>query len=164
MIIKKLFKKIISKPEIELEIKIRKANHEDVNKIYALGKKINELNFSKQYPFHQRSELKESINDKNSILLVAENKDNVVGFLLAKIIFHRAGGWCILDNIAIEENFRKRGISDMLLKNFYLTLKNKKVNYIQILEEIHQKETHKFWKHQGFKKTKKFIWAEKRIY
>jgi len=134
----------------------------DVNKIYSFGKKIQELNFSKKYPFHQRSELIEAVKDKNSILLIVEKKE-IVGFLLAKIIFYRAGGWCMLDNIAVKKEFREKGIATLLLKNLYSILKKNKIHYIQILEKEHHKNTKKFWKHQGFKETKKFIWAEKRI-
>ena len=141
-------------------MRIRKATEKDVNKIYSFGKRVHELEFSSKYPFHWRSELLESVNDKNSVLLIAEDEE-IVGFLLAKIIFHRAGGWCMLDNIAVKKEFRGNGISDLLLEKLYSILKKRKVHYVQVLEEIYRENTRKFWKHQGFEETKNFIWAEK---
>ena len=143
-------------------MKIRRATKKDVSEIYSFGKKISELDFSSKYPFHQRSELLECIDDKNSILLVAEEGE-ITGFLLAKLIFRRAGGWCMLDNIAVKKEFRGKGVSDLLLKNLYSVLKKKKIHYVQVLEEIHHKNTRAFWKHQGFYETKKFIWAEREV-
>jgi len=144
-------------------MKLRNATKKDVNKIYSFGKKIHELGFSSKYPFHWQSELLEAVDDKNSILIIAEERGEIAGFLLAKIIFHRTGGWCMLDNIAVEKSFRGEGISDLLLKKLYSILKKNKVHYVQVLEEIHYKNTRKFWKHEGFKETKRFIWAEKWI-
>jgi len=144
-------------------MKIHHATREKVNEIYLFGKKVHELDFSKKYPFHQRAELTEATSDKNSILLVAEENKEVVGFLLAKIIFYRAGGWCMLDNIAVRKDFQGNGISNLLLKSLYLILRKRKVHYVQVLEEMHHKNTRKFWKHEGFRETKKFIWAEKGI-
>lgn len=144
-------------------MKIHPATKKDVLKVYSLGKKIHELDFSKKYSFHERAELYEAVKDKNSIFLVAEEKNKIAGFILAKIIFHRAGGWCMLDNIAVDGDFRGEGVSDLLLKSLYSILESKHVHYIQILEEVHHKNTRKFWKHQGFKETKKFIWAERKI-
>ncbi|MBS3074972.1 hypothetical protein J4429_00775 [Candidatus Pacearchaeota archaeon] len=36
-----------------------------------------------------------------------------------------------------------------------------KINYIQILEDLHNKKTRKFWKDKGFKEEKTFVWADK---
>ncbi len=151
------------KKELEREMKTCAATKKDISRVYSLGKKIHELDFSKKYHFHEKVELQEAIKDKNSVFLIAEEKNEIVGFLLAKIIFYRAGGWCMLDNIAVEKSHRGSGISDMLLQALKRILTKQKIHYIQILEEAHHKNTRKFWKHQGFKETKKFIWAEKWI-
>ena len=146
-----------------MRIKIRNAQLKDVLKIYLLGRKIAELGFSKKFSFHEKGELKESIKDRDSIMIVAETPKKIVGFLYAKIIFHRAGGWCMLDNLAVEQEYRQHGIGSALLELLYKTLKKKKVNYVQVLEDIHSKNTRNFWKSKGLKETKTFIWAEKKI-
>jgi len=144
-------------------ITIRHAKEDDVSKIYNLGKKINELGFSKKFPFHERSELKEFIkNKKENIFLVAVS-DEITGFLYARILSKHARGWCMLDNLAVDGKYRNYGVGTLLLKELYKILRKRKVNYIQVLENINHKKTRKFWKDKGFKETKIFVWAEKTI-
>jgi N-acetylglutamate synthase-like GNAT family acetyltransferase len=143
------------------EIKIQKAKIEDINEIYYLGKKTKELEFSKNMNFHDKSELREFINHKkDNIFLIAKFDKSIIGFLYAKII---SKTWCMLDNLVVDEKFRNHGIAGLLLKELYKELKNKKINYVQILEEVHHKKTRKFWKDKGFKEEKLFIWADKEI-
>ncbi len=145
-------------------MKIRNATKIDIHQIYELGKSVHELDFSKKLHFHEKNELKEFISHKNeNLFLVAEENKEILGFLFAKILSHHSGGWCMLDNIAINKKFRNKGIGTLLLKRFYTKLKSKKIHYIQILEEEHHKKTRTFWKSKGFKETKHFIWAEKII-
>jgi N-acetylglutamate synthase-like GNAT family acetyltransferase len=145
----------------ELEIKIRRGKLKDISQIYNLGKHAKELEFSKKMNFHDKVELKEFVTKtKDNILLVSISNKKVIGFLYAKIVSRT---WCILDNLVVDEKFREEGIGSLLLEDLYKILKNKKVNYIQILEDIHHKKTREFWKKKGFKEEKKFIWADKRI-
>lgn len=145
-------------------MKIQNAQIKDVNKIYSLGKTIPELDFSKKLHFHEKMELKEFIKrKKENIFLVAKEKNEIIGFLFAKILSHHSGGWCMLDNIATKKEFRHKGVGTKLIKELYKILKKDKIHYIQILEEEHHKKTRAFWKEKGFKETKHFIWAEKII-
>jgi len=145
-------------------IKIRKSTFSDSTSIYHLGKKIHELDFSRKYPFHELSEIKEFLSrPKENILFVAKENDKIVGFVFAKILSHHAGGWCMLDNLAVEKHHRHKHIATQLLKELYTELKKRKLWYVQILEEIHHKKTRAFWKREGYKETKNFLWAEKVI-
>jgi len=147
-----------------MNFKIRKAKLQDVSIIYNLGKKIVELDFSKTMHFHDKPELKDFIRrEKTNIMIVAEKEKQVVGFLYAHIIDTCAGGWCMLDNIAVGKEFRKQGIGTALLNGLYHELKRRKVSYVQILEDAHRKKTKKFWKHKGFKAEKKFVWADRML-
>ena len=144
-----------------MEIEIRRGKLKDISQIYNLGKKTKELEFSEKMNFHDKIELKEFVTEKrDNILLVCLTHKKIVGFLYAKIVSKE---WCILDNLVIEENYRNNGIGSLLLEDLYQILKKKKLNYIQILEEIHHKKTREFWKKKGFKEEKKFIWADKII-
>ncbi|MCX6804369.1 MAG: GNAT family N-acetyltransferase [Candidatus Diapherotrites archaeon] len=143
---------------------IRKAKASDSAQIYHLGKKIHELDFSRKYPFHELSEIKEFISrPKENILFVVEENKEIIGFVFAKILSHHAGGWCMLDNIGVEKQHRHKGIANELLHALYKELKKRKVWYVQILEGTHHKSTRHFWKKQGYKETKTFVWAEKKV-
>lgn len=147
-----------------MEIKIRSAKEKDVKDIFDIGNCTEELGFSKKYPFHERLEIKEFIkNNKENIVLVAENENRIIGFCFAKIMARAAGGWCMLDNLAVLKEHRENGAGTLLLNELNKILKKRNVKYIQILEEIHHKKTRDFWKKRGYKETKNFLWAEKRI-
>lgn len=140
-------------------MKIRPAKKEDINQIYNLGKNTKELQFSKKMNFHDKIELQEFIkHPKDNILLISEEDSKLCGFLYAKIV---SPTWCILDNLVVAEKCRNQGIGHELLNEFYKMLKKQKISYIQILEDIHQKKTRKFWQANGFKEEKVFVWADK---
>jgi N-acetylglutamate synthase-like GNAT family acetyltransferase len=146
---------------MKLGIIIRSAKEGDIDLIYALGKKTKELIFSEKMNFHDKIELSEFIkNKKDNILLVLILDQEIIGFLYAKIV---SKTWCILDNLVIDEKFRDHGMGSLLLNNFYKILKNKKISYVQILEDIHHKKTRKFWKKKGFCEEKVYVWADKII-
>lgn len=143
--------------------KISKAKKEDSKIIYELGKKSRELKFSSKYQFHEISEIKEFISKPNeNIVFIARINGREIGFLYARVLAHSAGGWCMLDNIYVESKYRHRHVGDSLLKELYKELKKRKIHYIQILEAANR-ETRAFWKMEGYKETKSFIWAERTI-
>jgi ribosomal protein S18 acetylase RimI-like enzyme len=148
----------------EVEFVVRKAKLSDVPEIYNLGLKTEELEFSSEFPFHEKSELKKFISKhKENILLVAIVKKMIVGFIYSKILSRRGDGWCMLDNIAVLKKYRDHGIGTSLLDETCKELKKRKIYYVQLLEEMHHKKTRKFWKHRGFKEKKIFVWAEEMI-
>lgn len=146
------------------KISIVKAKIGKAGEVYHLGRRIHELDFSRKMPFHQLSEIKEFIkHPKENIFFTAQANGKIIGFVYAKILSHHAGGWCMLDNLGVTEEYRGQGIGEMLLKELYKEIKKRKVWYVQILEEAHHKKTRAFWKKMGYKETKMFIWAEKKV-
>ena len=141
--------------------KIRIAKKADIEAICQIGKKAPELSFSKEMSFHDKSEFVEFVkHPKENILLVAEVKGQIVGFVYAKIM---SKTWCLLDSLAIKKQYQNQGIGTQLLEETYKILKKNKVTYIQILEQINKKKTRLFWKKQGFKEKQAFIWADKNL-
>lgn len=162
----KFFKSVILLLFMQKEGKfiVRKAKLSDVDGIYNLRLKTEELEFSSEFPFHEKSELREFIlNPKENILLVALINKKVVGFIYSKILSRRGDGWCMLDNIAVLKKYRDHGIGTRLLEETCKELKKRKVYCVQLLEELHHKKTRKFWKNRGFKEKKIFVWAEEMI-
>ncbi len=146
------------------EFKIIRAADRDSRPIYLLGKRVHELDFSSKYPFHGLSEIREFIRKPSeNVLLVAKKDGQTVGFVYAKILSHHAGGWCMLDNLAVERKHRNQGIARGLLRALYANIRKRKVHYVQILEDERSRKTRKFWKKQGYRETKTYIWAEKMV-
>jgi len=144
-----------------MKVKIRRANKNDLNKIYFLGINIKEFIVSKRRKFYEKNELKEWVKkSQDNIFLIVEYDKQIIGFLYAKLI---SNYWCMLDNIGIIDEFRSKGIGSMLLKKLYQILDKKRVCYLQALVGIEYKKTRKFWKKKGFKEGKKFIWVDKNL-
>jgi ribosomal protein S18 acetylase RimI-like enzyme len=144
------------------KVKILPAEKKDLDEILDLGRKFEDsLKASrlKKAHFHEKGEFLEFIkNPEENVFLVAKIGNKVAGFIYAKVLSH---DWCMVDNLAVNERYQNHGIGSMLLENLYKILKNKKISYIQILEEIHHKKTRKFWREKGFREEKVFVWADK---
>ncbi len=140
------------------KMKIRHAKKGDVNKIYSLGKKIKELKFSRKN-FHEKEEIEEWIKKpKSNILIVAEDNEKFAGFLYAKIV---SCDWCMLDNLAVDKQFRGLGIGKLLLERLYKEAKKRKVYFIAGLVNVVNNKGLKYFENNGFKTGEKFIWVEK---
>lgn len=145
-----------------MRLEIRRAQPKDVNNIFNIGSKLEgSLKASRIQGehFHEKAEFLEYIKKpKKNILLVAETDNKIVGFVCAEIIDKE---WCVLDNIAVDKKYQRRGIGTRLLDELYSILRKKKNYYVQLLAEKRHKQAQKFWKSKGFKEGKTFIWFDK---
>jgi len=139
-------------------VSIHRARPQDVNSVYRLVTSISEFAASGETRFFKREELKEWIGRRDSVVLVAQDKGNIIGFLFAKIISKH---WCMLDSIAVNPRYRNKGIGKQLLDKLYAILKRKGVDYMQGLVDVGQGKTRAFWKKRGFKEGNSFVWIEK---
>ncbi len=146
---------------MEPNIAIRRGKLTDINNVYNLGLRIKELNFSRKIRFHEKREMKEWIKKpRDNLFFTALDSRKVVGFVYAKIVDK---DWCMLDNIAVAEDYRRTGIGTNLLNKVCQELKKRKVTYIQALVEEHHTKARKFWENHRFQKGKIFVWYEKRL-
>jgi ribosomal protein S18 acetylase RimI-like enzyme len=147
---------------IRENVKILQAGKEDIDDILRLGKKFEDaLKASrlKRAHFHEKEEFLDFIkNPRENVFLVAKVDKKLAGFIYARIL---SEDWCMIDNLAVEKEYQKRGIGTMLIEELYKILQKRKISYIQILEEIHHKQTRKFWHDKGFREEKVFVWADK---
>jgi ribosomal protein S18 acetylase RimI-like enzyme len=140
---------------------IQRARAKDLSEVYKLGCQTGELSFSPKGKFHDILELKEFVQKpKDNILLIATKNAQILGFLYAKIVSH---SWCILDNLAVREDCRNHSIGKKLLQELYSILRERKISYVQVLEEFTNQKTREFWRKRGFKEKKLFVWADKTI-
>jgi len=147
---------------IKMEYILRRGKLADVNQIYSLGAKTQELRFSQVTKFfHLKDEIEEWIKKPNdNILLVAAKDKKVVGFIYAKIIGKH---WCMIDNLVVAPEHRGEHIGTVLLEELLKILRQKKIDYVQTLEQIKNKKGRKFWKKKGFHEGYVFVWANKKL-
>lgn len=142
-------------------MEIRKAKKEDILFILKLIEKMVDYHcdIDKIYkPYKEYKDLekylKSLINIKNSVLIVVENENKIIGFLEGGIEdtsnemnFDKIG---IIDNIFIEEKFRNKGIAKKLLKYIFEYFKSENIEYIQINTDARNKIGREFWKKNNF--------------
>jgi ribosomal protein S18 acetylase RimI-like enzyme len=142
-------------------MKIRRMLSKDINEVYNLGVNVNEFSVSLSTNFWSKKELVNWLNNKNDILLIAEDKGYVIGFLFCK--FHRQTGNAIIDNVLVKEQYRNKGIGTKLMKTCLKELKSKSCTYVYTLVKPDRKESINFFKKVGFKEGFKFLWVEKKL-
>ena len=143
-------------------LKIREAKVEDINDIMCLyGKTIwkieQEFDNNLKKGFEQSKELYEimtnDINDKNTIILIAELEKNLIGYISVSIISLEDAyieKIAVLHEIAVEEEYQELGIGKSLLDSCIKILKEAKVGYIKLSMFKENIKANNFYKKNGF--------------
>jgi len=112
-----------------MELNIRKANMKDFKKINNLYWQSDCFHYNNEpYIYEKTNEscrtreyIETIINDEKSIFLILEKENEIIGFLYAyeetkgHLPFHKKRKYIVLDNIVIDENYRKNGYGEILL-------------------------------------------------
>ena len=93
-----------------------------------------------------------------SILLVAEENKQIIGFIWAHFIQYGFFKYGTIDELFVKKEFRGRGIGSALLKKAIKKLQNFKVKIILVGTEKENKEAIKLYKNIGFELGKRSLW------
>lgn len=112
-----------------MDIVIREANIKDEERIFKLVKAF-ATSFKTERVFFSES-LKHILNDNSALLLLAEANKEVIGYCLAfdHYAFYANGRVSWLEEIMVDEAFRRMGIGKQLMTKFeeWSRLRNSKV-------------------------------------
>lgn len=138
-------------------MRVRCANKRDVSAILALGSDPSFV-VSERIRFYEKEELLEwvSLPDPN-ILLVAEDKREICGFLFCKKM---SCHWAMLDNFYVEPAFRKSIATSLLLQRLTEELKCRRVSYLSILVDSQRRSLVRLARLHGFQESKQYVWLE----
>jgi len=143
----------------KLQASIRTAEQRDVNHVYKIGTTYPDFAVSKRIRFYTKSEVREFIHKKSeNILLVAEQDNNIIGFLSCKIMSHN---WAMIDNLFIIPKYRGFGNGRALLEACLNKLKKRKIDYVTRLIKL--EKFSKRYPLMGFKPESKYIWVDEFI-
>jgi len=133
---------------------IRKANKEDSFSIMMLSK---ELGYGST-----EEEIKNRINylskKDQSFLVVAEEEDNVVGFISYEhyeTVYYVPG--INITGLVVFKDFRNKGIGKRLLNYAEEYAKSKSLSFVRLNSGIQRKEAHSFYKNNGYDNIKEQI-------
>ncbi|MFB6075794.1 MAG: GNAT family N-acetyltransferase [Candidatus Aenigmatarchaeota archaeon] len=145
-----------------MEINIREAGLNDLDRISNLGSKIREFEVSEDTrTFWPRKILKKCINDPEDICLVAERKKKIIGFLIVN--YNSNFKKAIIENIFVMERYRRKGVGTELIKNLLQKLKKLKCEYIGSLVNLDNIKGIEFYGSVEFDRGRKFILFNRRI-
>ena len=136
---------------------IRPIKESDVNKIYEIVEREFTINKNLR-PEHD--ELREWLNDKYHIMLVADCCNEIVGFEHAYMI---SSSYAIIDTMFVTKSYRNRGIATHMNKKMESVLKDKKIRYVAQICVANSKETKNFLKKSSYIEEENMIWMGKNL-
>ena len=142
-------------------MKIRKAESKDFEKILMLNKKLFEFEkqFSDAYNLEWtcsergRKYFEERLKHAMAECWVAEDDNRVVGYLVSFIntySYRSTNPICEIENMFIEQDFRRKGVGRALIEELKITLKSRGVKKIRVESVFKNEGAVYFYKAMGF--------------
>ena len=123
-------------------IRIKKATMKDLDSIQKLNNSLFDLEFKEfdstlklGWPFEKEG--KEYFEDmiENEIIFVAQDNEKIIGYLAGYIceqMSYKTETFAELDNMYIEDNYRRLGIGTLLISEFKRYCRDKNIQNIQV--------------------------------
>jgi len=140
-------------------INVRKMKETDVEEVYDVGMKIKEFVVSESRRFWSKQTICDWVNGKNDILLIAEDKEKIIGFIMSRL--HKPTREAIIDNIFVSEDWRGKGVGTTLVKECLKQLKEIGARYVYCTVGASDKPAIKLLKKSNFNKGYEFVWMDK---
>lgn len=145
-------------------MEIRKAWLRDLKEIQRLNFELCKREFSKfdttinvRFPLERAGHayFKERISGKNSLSLIATDKNKTIGYLVGSIgkseSYRNIKKIAEVENMFIVEKYRHKGIGSILIKEFLKWCKINKANRVKSIISHNNLNSIKFHKQNGFK-------------
>ena len=139
---------------------IRDMEISDIPNVISLAKKESGFNVSEDTEaFWSDVQLRSWVRS-GDVLLVAEEGDQIVGFVLSAL--HKPTGKVTWENQLVSKDYRGRGVAESLIEELEKRLKEKGATYLHFLV----KEDNRAWKYyvrKSFRLGYKFFWFGKKL-
>lgn len=140
---------------------IRKAKSEDLDPILNLNKALfdYEMQFSDQYNLDWtysetgKNYFRDRIQSESAIVLVAEENETIIGYIVCyinKYSFRRVNPIAELENMFIDEKYRREGVGKILIQEVKEEAKKKGVKRLKVEALAKNNKALKFYESQGF--------------
>lgn len=140
---------------------IRKATIDDLFLVAELVKKIADFHHALDPHYKPSSNFKnleEDISDwftdKDGVVFVAENAEKIIGYVRGSVeeapYYASAKKIGVLNDIIVEEKYRRRGVAKELFARLLDWFKMKNIKNIELSVDVRNKEGEAFWRALGF--------------
>lgn len=144
---------------------VEKANKNDFKCIHKIFQEVHEhhingtINTFKDTDPFTEEEFKKALNDKDTILLVAKEKSNILGFVLATIVAKEgrhttAKKTLHINTIGTKKDSQNKGVGTTLINEIKILAKENKCDSIDLSVWSFNEVAILFYKHNGFKNQK----------
>ncbi|MBD3349872.1 MAG: GNAT family N-acetyltransferase [Candidatus Lokiarchaeota archaeon] len=152
---------------------IRRATEKDIEQIGELWKELMDFHAKRDIYFQRGKEghvywkkrILEAIEKKSTnLVLVAENSNQIVGYIYAYIaeflpVFDRMLFGFIVD-ISVTDKCRKSGIGRELVLKTLNWFKQRHIKRIEVVVSVKNEISTKFWRKVGFNEFKEILFTE----
>lgn len=140
-------------------VQIRRMQVEDVGYVREIiTQKKDEFSVSDVSYGWAEEQLERWVNNKDDVLLVAEDQGKIVGFVTSQ--YHKPTGKVTIENIYVVEEQRRKDIGTNLMKECLKQLKEKGASYVCGMVKTDNQGTIEFLEKQGFNRGYDFAWIE----
>ena len=122
--------------------KIKKEDIKEYSKIIGENISINNKQIEKEF--------NGLLNSKDNLILIAEIKGKLIGYLTGtfiKNVWQHSG---YIDDVFVEDNYKRKGIATRLIKEFFVHLKDKKIKKCRLGVNLKNKNAIDLYKKVGF--------------
>ena len=99
--------------------------------------------------------IRDLIKSNAAQVLVALDKENVVGYSISLIQFYppvfKQRVYGLINDIAIKETYRRKGLGEQMLSKIFQWFKSHGLDRIELRVSVRNKIGYSFWKKHGFK-------------
>lgn len=141
-------------------MKIRFASPADVDDLYALALETPEFLMSARGAFMFKKEFVSLVRSPRCVVLVAERRGRVAGFVIGRRKAIHIGGIILL---MVRKRERGGGVGSRLVKEVQRELKRRGAEYVELYVRADHPESTVFWKRMGFQPGYLFWFMEKRL-
>jgi ribosomal protein S18 acetylase RimI-like enzyme len=139
-------------------VTVRRMQENDVNPVYDLSANIKGLAVSEWPRFLEKKEVYSCLNNSSNVLLVAEDDGKISGYLMSRI--HISTRNAIIENVHVDEQYRRRGVGSSLVGECLKKLKEKGIVKLFGYVKKDDEATIKFLRSLGFKRYYDFPWMK----
>ena len=156
------------------KINFRKAVDSDYSHILQLKRQVHEFHHAQRPDFYrttkfpfEKTEFDNLINNKNSDIFIVEKDGIICGYAITKIIEFKDNPLVnnhkrlFIDDICIDNSFRKKGIGQFLMEKLELICKSDEFEYLDLNVWDFNTDAIDFYKKTGMKEI--MIRMEKKI-
>jgi ribosomal protein S18 acetylase RimI-like enzyme len=141
---------------------IRAASIKDTKALNRLGQNVPEFSVNDgTVNFWPEPLLENAILSKDTLIFVAEEKREIIGFIIAA--YNEGFKKSTIENIYVAPDSRNKGIGSMLLQRLIENLQQRGCKYIATLVPLDAHDAITLYQGAGFAKGGQFLWVDKAL-